>query len=391
MRYVLILIFTGIGWYSAQTQNFETVHFGSDSTFDVLTWNLENFPKNGNVTVNYLIQIIEAMDADLLALQEVSEISDFQTLLTNLPEYDGFYDPGFYGGLAYIYKQNTITINDSYEIYTASTYWNPFPRAPLVVDVNFMNQRIILVNNHLKCCGDGILEQNNEDDEEYRRLLACNLLKDYIDWQFSGINTMVLGDFNDELTDNPPNNVFQPFLDDDEHYAFADMTIAQSASANWSYPSWPSHLDHILITSELFDYVNNGVSTIQTVKVDQCFSGGWQQYDNNVSDHRPVALSLYFNPLSVDEISGTQNLVFTCWPNPTTTYLNYKLDNQKFDQEYYMQLSDISGQRVKEWKFSGSQTMGHYNLEDIPNGLYLLSLSTQNGEMVKTTKLAIIH
>jgi len=100
--------------------------------------------------------------------------------------------------------------------------------------------------------------------------------------------------------------------------------------------------------------------------------------------------------LGINIITSVANLPvksvdFAIWPNPTTTWFNYKLDNQNFDQEYILQLSDISGHRLKEWKFSGSQTMGHYNLEDIPTGLYLLSLSTHNGEMLKTTKLAIIH
>ena len=35
------------------------------------------------------------------------------------------------------------------------------------------------------------------------------------------------------------------------------MDIAYSSSSNWSYPSWPSHLDHILLTNELFDEDKN--------------------------------------------------------------------------------------------------------------------------------------
>lgn len=390
MRYLLLLVLGGTGWFTLQAQNFDPIRIGSDSTLDVLTWNLENFPKNGNITVNYLVQIIEAMDVDLLALQEVSEISDFETLLTNLPDYDGFYDPGWYGGLAYIYKPNTVTLNDSYEIFTASTYWNPFPRAPLVVDVTFMNQRTILVNNHLKCCGDGILEPNNPDDEEYRRSLACTLLKSYIDGQFSGINTLVLGDLNDILTDNPPDNVFQAFLDDDQHYRFADMGIAQGPASGWSYPSWPSHLDHILITSELFDDFDNGVSKIQTLKVDECFPGGWQYYDNNITDHRPVALSLYFNPLAVDEVSGSATAGFSCWPNPAKSLVNVKLNTRNSLQDCTLRVSDPEGQCRKEWNVSGSQPVESFSVEDLPAGVYFLSLFNRDGLVLNTQKLVIL-
>ena len=33
---------------------------------------------------------------------------------------------------------------------------------------------------------------------------------------------------------------------------FVDLEIAYGSSTNWSYPTWPSHLDHICITNELF-------------------------------------------------------------------------------------------------------------------------------------------
>ena len=77
-------------------------------------------------------------------------------------------------------------------------------------------------------------------------------------------------------------------LDDSENYLFTDMEIAQGNSNGWSYPSWPSHLDHILITNELFD--NN--LYVEVIRIDDFIDGGFSQYDQNISDHRPVALKL---------------------------------------------------------------------------------------------------
>jgi len=34
-------------------QDLEDLDFGTDSTFEILTWNIEWFPKNGEITVNY--------------------------------------------------------------------------------------------------------------------------------------------------------------------------------------------------------------------------------------------------------------------------------------------------------------------------------------------------
>ena len=170
--------------YSSSAQSIEDLSFGTDSTFEVMTWNIEWLPKNGQTTVDYLVEIIEALDVDLLAIQEVDNIDVFEQLIESLDAYDGYLESSYFAGLAYIYKPGTIQINDIYEIYTTSPYWSPFPRSPMVMDIDFMNERFIIINNHFKCCGDGILNSSNPDDEETRRYTASNLLKDYR-YQFS--------------------------------------------------------------------------------------------------------------------------------------------------------------------------------------------------------------
>ena len=290
-------------------QDFEDLDFGTDSTFEVLTWNIEWFPKNGQTTVDYVSEIIQALDIDVLAIQEVDNTDMFDQMLEELTQYEGYYESAWFAGLAYIYKTDVVEINDMYEIYTTSPYWSPFPRSPMVMDMNFMGENIIIINNHFKCCGDGYLDLGDSGDEETRRYIASNLLKQYIDTNFSNDNVMVLGDLNDILTDDPENNVFQMILDDTENYLFADMEIAEGPSSGWSYPTWPSHIDHILITNELFDELENDASDIQTVKIDEYFDGGWYQYDQNVSDHRPVALKLQFNDESIVEYMEGWNMV----------------------------------------------------------------------------------
>ena len=121
------------------------------------------------------------------------------------------------------------------------------------MDFNFKGDNFFIINNHFKCCGDGILDYDDPYDEENRRYTATNLLKDYIDNNLSNNNVIVMGDLNDEIAETPPNNVFQQVLDDSINYYFTDMEIAQGNSSNWSFPNWPSHLDHILITDELFN------------------------------------------------------------------------------------------------------------------------------------------
>jgi endonuclease/exonuclease/phosphatase family metal-dependent hydrolase len=266
------------------------VPFGAHDTLDVVTWNIETFPKNGRATVDAVAQILHDLDADLFALQEISDVDAFEQMVAQMPGWVGYVESAWYGGLAYLYRRDVIELRGHYEIYTTEAYWAAFPRSPQVMVFQFGNQEFVVINNHLKCCGDGLLDQNDSWDEETRRMDATNLLKEYVDTYFPQSRVMILGDLNDSLTDAAQNNVFMSVLDDPEHYAFADMGIAEGDAAGWSYPSYPSHLDHILITNELFDYLEHEDADVVTLPVDDMFFDGWSDYEATVSDHRPVAL-----------------------------------------------------------------------------------------------------
>ena len=297
MKNILIL-FAFIAF--SLSQDLDELYFGTDNDLDIMTWNIEWFPKNGQVTIDYVGQIIEALEIDVLAIQEVDDILSFNQVINGLDNYEGYLESSWFAGLAYIYNTQTVEINNIYEIYTSSPYWSPFPRSPMVMDMNFMNENYIIINNHFKCCGDDNMNLNDDDDEETRRYIASNLLKEYVDNYFPDSNVIILGDLNDELNDNPNDNVFQMILDDFENYFFTDMEIAQGNSNGWSYPSWPSHLDHILITNELFD--NN--LYVEVIRIDDFMDGGFSQYDQNISDHRPVALKLSSEEIPLGDMNN---------------------------------------------------------------------------------------
>jgi len=283
-------------------EGFQSLNFGSDQTLEVVTWNIEHFPKNLSTTVDYAVEIIRGLDADIYALQEIESNAHFEDIITTLNNDDpentwaGYRasSASYSVNLAYIYKSNIIGITDIYEIYSSYDYSREFPRRPLVMELQWSGTNIYVINNHLKAMGDGYLDLGDAWDEETRRYDACNLLDEYISQNLPDENVIVLGDMNDELTDSQSNNVFVSFLNEADEYDFTDMEIAEGSSVYWSYPSWPSHLDHILITNELFDEFILEDSDIQTLCIDDVLDGGWSEYDNNVSDHRPVGLKLDF-------------------------------------------------------------------------------------------------
>ena len=296
MKNILLFIFVSIAFL----QDFDDLYFGTENELDIITWNIEWFPKNGEITVEYVTEIIEALDVDIIAMQELDNINSFNQMMNDLDQYEGYYESGWFAGLAYIYNTETISINEIYEIYTTSPYWSPFPRSPMVMDMDFMGENYIIINNHFKCCGDDYLDLSDDDDEETRRYTASNLLKGYVDNYFPDSNVIILGDLNDNLTDNVNNNVFQEILNDTDNYLFADFEIAQGNSSGWSYPNWPSHLDHILITDELFD----DFSLVEVIRIDDFMDGGFSEYDQTVSDHRPVAIKLSNNLIINGDINN---------------------------------------------------------------------------------------
>ena len=292
---------------SAQTLN--DLYFGTDTTFDIVSWNIEWFPKNNN-TASEVQEILAQLEADVYALQEIEDTTLLKQVVSNIPGYECYFKSSYYGGLAYVYNTNTIQINSKYEIFTSQPYWNAFPRSPQVLDCNFMGNNYIIINNHFKCCGDGILNTNNTNDEENRRLQAVTYIKQYIDNTLLGKRVILLGDLNDEIIDNTANNVFQDFINDNANYLFTDMLIAQGNSTDWSYPTWPSHLDHILITDELFANFQNFNSLVSVIRIDD-YMGTWSNYENNISDHRPIGLKLDFGTVSyIPEKIGIENRVF---------------------------------------------------------------------------------
>ena len=302
-----LFIFSGVSW----GQTFEDLGFGTEETLEILTWNIEWFPKDGATTASYVTGVIEGLDVDLLAIQEIDDTTAFVEMMGQIQGYDYVMMDGWFGGLVYVYNTEYIEILDAFEIYTEEEYWSPFPRSPLVIKFSHNSEVLYAINNHFKCCGDEEIDLNDDGDEEMRRLIASTLLEEYISEELSDERVIVLGDLNDLIAEVASSNVFTPFLNLPEKYRFADMDIAMGSSLQWSYPTWPSHIDHIMITDELFGDFESENTVVEVIDIAR-HMGGWASYESSVSDHRPVAMRMAISLSGVDvlpEGSGRKELV----------------------------------------------------------------------------------
>jgi len=267
--------------------------FGTDDTFDIITWNIESFPKVADQTPAYLAQVLEALEPDVVAIQEVWSPQHLQRVADRL---DGFElhiaanDPE--SGLAFLVNTNHVDILQAPQaIYVEESYDFGY-RGPVVLPVRYKEQTLHLINLHYKCCGDNVMG-TDWWDEEYRRLQATRLLKTYLDDTLSEQAIIALGDWNDELLDPEESNVFWPLINDASHYTFVDTPLAQSSSVrDWSFQSYPSHIDHILINQPLFDAFEEPQAHIETILVDDALPNGAWEFYTYLSDHHPVGLRL---------------------------------------------------------------------------------------------------
>jgi|GEM_PF-92682 len=269
------------------TNVFEEAEFGTDATLEVVTWNLESFAKSGKTTESYVIQAIEALDVDIVALQEIASLDSFNKVVKGLDGWSGYRASNASAdiNLAFIYRTGgALQVQSIYPILGGMDYPDPFPRDPLVMELTFNGTDYVVINNHYKAMGDAL--------SEARRREASALLHQYVADHYTDRRVIIVGDLNDELGDSADDNVFLPFIDDPDNWRFADMEIALDISAQWSFPTWPSHLDHVLLTNETFGDLEAQGAAIKVIPLHSYFPGGMGDYDRNISDHLPVGVRL---------------------------------------------------------------------------------------------------
>ena len=250
---------------------------------EVMTWNIKQFPISNN-TINYVNEIISDILPDVIAFQEINNSTAFNTLSSSLPAYD-FINSG--NGLALAVRADVLTINSYITLFSGAGYEFAW-RYPLKVELSWVcglnSAAIHIINVHLKSGG------SSEDFD--RRFASCEYLSDYVN-DHPNDNIIILGDYNDEITDSQNNNSLWPLVADDT-IEFATEPIANN-NYYASYPSWPSFIDHIAVSTPLFDELNIG--NIKTIRVDDYT--GYSFYHDNISDHRPVIWSFSVEPVEL--------------------------------------------------------------------------------------------
>ncbi len=273
-----------------EQEDWEIPPINSWDHLEVMTWNIKTFPLNVN-TLNDVQEIIYDLLPDIINFQELNSQNEHEELEALLHAYEFVLDDNNpYYGLDIAYRKDCVTLIDYETLFNNNGYefaWRYPLSANFVWSCGDSFLEFQMINVHFKCCSDGF----------DRRLASSQILSDYIDIQTEyNKNVISVGDYNDSLDDPDNNNSLLPLIDNDD-LIFVDFEIAEGSTYYWSYPSYPSHIDHILINSNLS--VQNFNSTVSTLRIDDYT--GYNFYHNNISDHRPVYWKAYITSQGIPD------------------------------------------------------------------------------------------
>ncbi|WP_310557367.1 T9SS type A sorting domain-containing protein [Flavobacterium sp.] len=92
-------------------------------------------------------------------------------------------------------------------------------------------------------------------------------------------------------------------------------------------------------------------------------------------------------PFEISTLSGEEftqiKLQMMVFPNPTTSFVNLKIENYDF-QDFTYQLFDVNGREISNQKIKTNQTQ--IPLENLASAIYFLNVS-HNNKSIKTFKI----
>lgn len=379
-----------------------------DATFDVVTWNIEWFGDPANATTpsadlqrKRVREMIQELDADVYAFQEITSIPAWNLLVAELQDYNGVLSPATSGGasnyssaqkLAFLYKKATIDTLQTKVLLSNTTADNlqDFPvantnlfwasgRYPFAMDITAtidgIKRDLTLVNIHGRSNGGG----ESEATPRYQlRRYDVEVLYDSLQEYYADRSVILLGDYNDDIlrTVAPTNEPTVPdsgessyieFISDSVNYRGVSMPISKAGMR--SFVTRENMIDHVLINRNLFD---DHILGAERVVIPY---SSIPDFNTTTSDHFPVEARFLLSGESVLSAVTDMRGSTMLYPNPSNgiIYLKNFKDIQKVD------VWTATGVKLAE--FQGE--INHIDIRNLSSGVYLVKIISKSGQEVK--------
>lgn len=372
----------------------------TDTTLDVVSWNIEwfgstsNGPTNKSLQEANVVKVLKWMNADLYGLVEVVDTLRMRRVVDQLgnAEFGYVISPfctqatqpsgnAWLNGqkLAFIYRKsvfsNISTRGMMRNSATANTNWasGRFPfmlSATATMEGVSKQMNVILI--HAKA--------GSTESDYLKRLVGSQELKDTLDIYYGSANTLIIGDFNDALHNSiyPGASVssYNPIVMDStdaDHYKSVTMPLGIAGQS--SMINYPNVIDNHVISNEVTSVFIKSSPKVVTDVVTQI-----PDYvtAHNTSDHYPVLTRYDFNGTIV---TGLPSIPISAagvqaWPNPVVRDL--LVSTRTTHRSMRMRIYNSSGMQVyaldRQLWLNGE--LIRIPMQDLPSGIYVLELST---------------
>lgn len=252
------------------------------ATLHVATWNLKEFPATLDAPARFA-EAMQALDADVIAVQEVADPTAFQTLVDEMPGYQGVLGTPQAGNtpirVGLLWRTSAVALGTS-EVLFASSPLFPRPALRADFDVVGVGARFSVLNVHLKA-------GTTQSDEQQRIDSAHALVGQLADIEKAGEDeVLLLGDFNEAFGDRRAAEFFGTFEGDAGHTV---LTRALEQSGQVTFIPAKIVLDHLVSTPGLKEEIATSVPSAVTGLAAPADGG------TALSDHHPVRLELTFS------------------------------------------------------------------------------------------------
>ena len=389
-----------------------------NKTLDIVNWNLEFFgakkedyqnnefgPEDELLQLQNIKQVLDSLNADIIAVQEVTDEAFFAGLVAHLEHYDyacsqrfsySFREPGSTfppQKVCFIYDTRTVinvktrvlfenlfdsarTIDPSllpdYPTGDLQSFYSG-GRLPYLLTANAtiegVMERILLINLHAK--------SGATTEDRNRRAYDADVLHDTLAAHYPDEQLIILGDLNDDLDQSIMVGYQTPyagFVGDTENYLAVTKTLTDAGAR--STINFSDVIDHQIISKALVEeYVNGSAQIITPFRY-------IRNYGNTTSDHLPVITRFTFQAPPISD--KTRRPKFEVYPNPTNGAVKLVSDQLEEGENIYAEVYNSYGKRL----FAGNAPFEELDekittiLRENCKGLYLLKLFADNESYV---------
>lgn len=267
----------------------------ADGVLEAVTWNIEcygvdSFCADGEINkqTKNIVTIVDTLNADLYALQELADQEALTRIVTNMTDYKGIVAKDMVGTqiTGFVYNTNVIEALSSGLIKIgdpgdwASSKYTRYPfYFKFVYHSETTADTLYAVVIHAEA-GD------SRRDYESRQNAAQSLYN-YFTKNKPDANVILLGDYNDDVDVSiykDEVSPYKPFITHNKQFKVVTKLISNNHQT--TYLGYPDAIDHITISNELFDnYISKSAEAF-TKAIE--LIGGESVYERTTTGHIPV-------------------------------------------------------------------------------------------------------